>query len=286
MHRRGIGYEQRQLHAQAIALFTQAIEQGYAPLAEAFVRRGISRIALQDVEGAIADFETVIQHAQTTKSASSYFVAQAWFNKGQLHSQTGNPEKALADWTTAIECCPTYGQPYYHRALYWIEAGDRHKALSDLDSAIELEPSMAIAYFQRGNLRHQLGDISGAATDWQYAICNDFTLEQAKQALEALQYDTYQDKLSQALAAPLAKKGLTVKVQHKRGNNQNNCLDIYVHRAVGQGINYYTLPELIRQHLVPLYLTEVDRFRLIGKVGEATRPDWEQSYDLFDFSPR
>ena len=285
IYRRGIGYEQRQAYTRAIAAFTQAIDKGYAPLAEAFVHRGINRIALKDIEGAIADFETVIQQEQIPGSASSYFVAQALFNRGKLYSQKGDNEKALAYWSTAVECCPTYAQSYYHRALLWIEKGDHNRALSDLDNAIEFEPSMAMAYFQRGNLRHQLGDIPGAAADWQYAICNDFTLEQAKQALGVLRHNHYQDRLSQVLAGPLAERSLTVKVQHTKRNGKSNCLDIYVHRKVGTGINYYTLPDLICQHLVPLYLLEIDSFRLISTVGEATKPDWEQSYSLYKGQP-
>ncbi len=290
VYRRGLGYEQRQLHDRAIAAFTQAIAKGYVPSAEALVHRGINHIKGQDIEGAIADFESVIQQAQSqyrqSKSdTSSYFLAQALFNRGSLRLNKGDSEAAWIDWAAAIDGCSTYAQPYYHRALLSIDRRDYDKALFDLNAAIAIEPTMAVAYLQRGNLRYQLGDIPGAAIDWQYAICNDFTLESAKQSLEKLQYDAYQDQLSQVLARPLAEKGLTAKVQHKRTNSRGDCLDIYVHRETGTGVNYHALPDLIRQHLVPLQLDSISCFRVIGQVGEATSPEWEQSYDLYKHQP-
>ena len=288
-YRRGLSYEQRQLHAQAIASFTQAIARGYAPSAEARVRRGINRIKRQDTKGAIADFEHVIYPQQSqckpsTDSAVSYFVAQALFHRGNLHLNKGDSEAAWIDWAAAIDYCSTYAQPYYHRALLLVDKGDYSKARSDLDAAIAIDPSMAVAYLKRGNLRYQLGDTSGAAIDWQYAVCNDFTLESAKQSLEKLQHDTYQAQLSQVLAAPLAEKGLTAKVRYK-GASSRNCLDIYVHRDTGKGVNYYTLPDLVRLHLVPLHLDSISHFRIIGQAGEATNPDWKQSYELYKGQP-
>ena len=137
-----------------------------------------------------------------------------------------------------------------------------------------------MAYFQRGNLRCQLGDMSGAAMDWELAVCNDFTLEAAKQKLEKIQQVAYDAKLSEVLAVPLAELNLTAKVKF---NDQK--LEIHVHREVGTGISYYTLPDIIRQHLVPLHLAEVSHFQLIGRAGDVKRPDWNQVYDLYKGQP-
>ncbi len=289
IYRRGIGYEQRQLHKQAIASFTQAIAKGYTPTAKALIHRGISRLNTQNTAGAIADFDAVIQTAIQQNDASSYLAAQALFFKGKIYRQKGDNKAAWISWAAAIDYCPTYAQPYYHRALFLIEQDRPNKALSDLDAAIEIDPSMAIAYLQRGNLRYQTGNIEGAIFDWQHALCNDFTLKSAKQALAKLQHDTYQDQLSQVLVAPLAEKELSVKVRYQsdrsQDSSQSNCLNIYVHRETGKGVNYYTLPDLIRQHLVPLQLDSISRFRLIGTVGNATGPDWDKSYDLYKNQP-
>ena len=275
-YRHAIAYAQKQSHRRAVETFTQAIIQNYSRPAEALVRRGISRISLQDREGALTDFEAVIYTERESDRVSDLSLAQAYFHRGKLRQQSGQPEEALADWEAAITHCPTYAPPYYHRALFLLEQGQPDKAMSDLDAAIKADPTLAAAYLQRGNLRHQLGDSPGAVSDWEYAVCNDFTLETARQKLENFQQETDDAQLSQSLARPLAAKGLGVRVQQK-----GDRLDIQIHREVGTGISYYTLPDLIREHLVPLCLADVTHFRLIGRAGDANRPDWDQSYALY-----
>ena len=235
---------------------------------------------LQDEAGAIADFEFVIQSEQHAETSSHLALAQAYFYRGLLQQQSGDEAAALNDWTAAIACCSTYSLPYYHRALVFLTRDEGDRALSDLNAAIEAYPTLALAYFQRGSLRLQQGDKSGAVADLTYAICNDFTLGAAKEKLKRLQQDTYDAQLSQILADPLAKQGLTVRVHH-----QGDRLNIEVHRATGVGVNYYTLPAIIREHLVPLRLDEVSHFQLIGLVGEATKPDWNQSCQLYKDQP-
>lgn len=282
MFRRGMSYAQQQGYQQAIAAFTQAIEKGYSPLAEAQVMRGIGYIKLKDTENAIADFEAVIAvaEAETIAQENNLSTARAYHYRGRLRQQSGNEAGALADWSAAIAHCTHYPEPHYHRALVHLSQGLHTKALADFDAAIQADPTMAIAYLHRGNLRHQLGDIPGAATDWELAICNDFTLEAAKQKLESVQQAAYDAKLSEVLAVPLAEKGLSVSVKHS-----GDQLEIHVQREVGTGISYYTLPDIIREHLVPLHLADVSRFQLIGRVGDVNRPDWRQSYELYKGQP-
>jgi len=288
--RRGMSYAQQQDYKQAVEAFTQAIEKGYACTAEALVRRGISRIQLKDRKGAIADFEAVIAtaEAQTQAPNNNLPVAQAYHYRGRLRQQSGNEAGALADWSTAIDCCSHYGVPHYHRALVLLEQGLHAEALTDFDAAIQANPTMAIAYFHRGNLRHQLGDILGAVADWELAACNDFSLEAAKQKLEKIQKAAYDAQLTEVLTQPLTEKGLTVKVKHSHPQNSAKVgaqLDIHVHREVGTGVSYYDLPNLIREHLVPLHLADVTHFQIIGRVGDVNRPDWRQSYELYKGQP-
>ncbi|MEO0769843.1 MAG: tetratricopeptide repeat protein, partial [Cyanobacteria bacterium J06649_4] len=287
---------------QAIAAFTQAIEKGYANPAQAQVMRGISRIQIEDLSGAQADFDAVIQasdhqvsehqasehrpserhllDADSAAHTSDLPLAQAYHYRGRLRQKAGNEAGALADWSESIRVKPNYPEPHYHRGLVHLSQGLHDKALADFDAVIEADPTIANAYFHRGNLRHQLGDIPGAVADWELAACNDFSLEAAKQKLEGVQRAAYDAELTKVLAGPLAEKGLSVRVQHA-----GTQLDIHVHREVGTGVNYYTLPDLIREQLVPLHLADVSRFQLIGRTGDVNRPDWSQSYDLYKGQP-
>jgi len=287
MYRRGITHRQQQAYQAAVDAFTQAIESGYVPLAEAQTMRGMSLVELKDVEGAIADFESVIhaacavpQSAAKPDAKSSFAVAQAYYHRGCLRQAAGNEAGALADWSAAIAHHQSYPHPHYHRALVQLSQGLHTDALVDLDAAIEGDPTFALAYFQRGNLRAQLGDMSGAAMDWELAIGNDFTLDAARRKLEKIRKVAYDAKLTQVLSAPLASLGLDAKVKYSAQK-----LEIHVHRVVGTGVSYYTLPDVIRQHLVPLHLAEVTHFQLIGRAGDVKRPDWDQAYDLYKGQP-
>lgn len=280
MYRHGLAYEQKQSYQRAVEAFSEAIAKSCPSIAEAIVHRGVSRMQLQDTEGAIADFERVIQAEQTLESSQNFLLAQAHFYRGQLHQQSGDEAAALNHWAAAIAGCSTYSLPYYHRALVFLANGDHDCALASLNAAIEAYPLLPLAYFQRGNLRAQLGDKSGAIADLTCAIGNDFTLENAKEQLKHLQQDIEDAQLSQVLSGPLAKQKLSVKV-HRQGDR----LNIQIRRAAGVGINYYTLPATIREHLVPLQLDEVSQFQLISRVGEATHPDWNQAYRLYKDQP-
>jgi hypothetical protein len=67
----------------------------------------------------------------------------------------------------------------------------------------------------------------------------------------------------------------------KRGKN----LEISLKREVGEGVSYFALPNQIRDLLLPLELSEITRFTLIGYVGNVRGPEWEKSYDLYKDQP-
>ena len=276
LYQRGLTFASQTDYKRAIAAFTQSLSSGHPQPAKVQLERGISLSKSNQIEAAIVDFETAIQ----TNSAASFTLAQAHHHRGLLRQKAGNEAGALADWSAAIAHCNTYPEPHYQRGLVSLSQGLHDRALADFNDAIAADPTLTLAYLQRGNLRHQLGDIPGAVADWEIAICNDFTLESAKQKLSDIKQDAHDAKLSNILKAPLAKLGLTVAVSHHDAQ-----LDIHIHRQLGTGVNYFTLPKLIQQHLAPLQLSEITRFRLIGHLAEVNRPEWNQSYDLYKGQP-
>ena len=286
-YRRGFSYARQMSHEAAIAAFSEAIEKEFSHSHKARLARGLSYVQLKDTDQAIADFNTVIsgekdgccQRAQHSVKPD-FTLAQAHHQRGLLRQQAGNEAGALVDWSEAIAHWPNYPEPHYQRALVYLGQGHYSKALADLDAALTGNPTLAPAYMQRGNLRHQLGDIPGAVADWELAACNDFTLESAKQKLAGIHQATYDAKLSAILEKPLAAKGLRADVTHS-----GTQLEIHIHRQLGTGVNYYTLPDLIREHLVPLHLAEVRKFQLIGHLADVNRPEWQQSYELYKGQP-
>ncbi|MEM8502279.1 MAG: CD225/dispanin family protein [Cyanobacteria bacterium P01_D01_bin.1] len=299
IYRRGVTHLRHQSYAKAAAAFTLAMEKGFLPVAQTQVMRGISRIHLEDADGAITDLEAVIESAQATnlepfaqtsqqtsqqssqQSASLNIpLAQAYYHRAQLRQASGNAAGALADWSAAIAHWPRYPEPHYHRALAHLKQEKHRQALADFGSAITADPTFAKAYLHRGNLREQLGDTAGAIADWELAICNDFTIEEAKQKLANTQQAAYDAGLSDTLSSAIAAKNLSAKVEHN-----GSQLAVHIYRAVGTGVSYYTLPDLIREHLVPLQLSGVNRFQLVGHVEGVSRTEWNQSYDLYKGQP-
>ena len=279
-YHRGCAHARQMVHAQAIASFTQALKLGAVRQSEILVSRGISYLEIGEKQKAIADFNTVIETATAASASTSLTLAQAHYYRGLLRQQVGNEAGALVDWSMAIAHHPTYAEPYYQRSLIHMSQSNYTEALADLDIVIATSPAFTTAYLQRGNLRYQLKDIPGAVADWEIAVCNDFTLEDAKKKLATVQQAAYDAKLTNRLKAPLAEKGLTAEVTHT-----GSALNIHIHRQLGTGVNYYKLPDLIRQHLSPLHLSDVQSFQLIGHLAGVNQPEWNQSYELYKGQP-
>lgn len=276
LYQRGLTYASQTDYPKAIATFTRSLDSGHPRPAKVLIERGRSYMESSQSQAAIADFETIIQ----AEDAANFVLAQAHHYRGLLRQKAGNEAGALADWSAAIAHCQTYPDPHYQRGLVSLSQGFHKQALADFNSAISADPTLTLAYLERGNLRHQLGDIPGAVADWEIAICNDFTLESAKQKLSAVKKDAYDAQLTAVLQPALAEKGLAVEVNHSDAE-----LEIHIYRKLGTGVNYFTLHKLIQQHLAPLHLTEVSRFRIIGHLDEIARPEWDTVYDLYKGQP-
>ena len=270
-YRHGCTHARQETHDRALATFTRALPHHPHP-ALVHTARGLSHWKQGDKAAALADFNSAI--ALDSEQAAAYG------NRGLLRYETNATAGALADWEMALSVAPNYAEVYYNRGLLRLAAADHHRALDDLNQALLLNPNLAEAYFHRGNLHERMGNMSLALQDWRLATCNDLSLDETKARLLAYQESQALPGITQALQTVLAEQQLSVQVQAN-----DYCLDITIHRAVGIGISYYQLPDLIRDCLVPLELADFIRFRLVGHVGEVKRPEWNQTYDLYKGQP-
>ena len=60
-------------------------------------------------------------------------------------------DKAISDYTKAIEINPRFAEAYYNRGLAYGKKGQYDKAISDYTKAIEINPRFAEAYNNRGD---------------------------------------------------------------------------------------------------------------------------------------
>lgn len=64
--------------------------------------------------------------------------AEAYYSRGLAHSKNGEFEKAIENYTKAIELKPDYADAYYYRGGARLRLGEREKAKADLATARNL----------------------------------------------------------------------------------------------------------------------------------------------------
>lgn len=96
--------------------------------------------------------------------------AEAYYLQGNDSFDAGQYEKAIADYTQAIELDPTYAVTYYNRGLAYYKAGHSdEKAIADYTKAIELDPNYANAYKNRAIMFYEAGKCDEAWKDVRQA---------------------------------------------------------------------------------------------------------------------
>jgi tetratricopeptide (TPR) repeat protein len=114
--------------------------------AEFHLTRGESRSAVQDYDGAIAEYTMAIQ------LKADY--AEAYNDRGFAYYLKGQAEPAIADFTRAIALRPNYPKAYNSRGVVYMSHGyGSAKAVADFDRAIALKPDFRYAYINRANAR-------------------------------------------------------------------------------------------------------------------------------------
>lgn len=67
-------------------------------------------------------------------------MAMAHNNRGRWYVEKNEPDKAIADFTRAVEFDPTLSQAYYARGLLHAKAGRNEQAIADYRKTLEYNP--------------------------------------------------------------------------------------------------------------------------------------------------
>jgi tetratricopeptide (TPR) repeat protein len=123
----------RQNWRQAVATLTEAIDFNPS-LIQAYHRRAIAYLALNELDRAFTDCDRVIKSDPTpiTGTETPPYVADAHAHRGAVFARKGQHDKAIADFTKAIQLAPNVAIPYEWRA-------QSHRAVGDTSSAAEDE---------------------------------------------------------------------------------------------------------------------------------------------------
>ena len=71
--------------------------------------------------------------------------ANTYYSQGLVHSKNGELDKAIENYTKAIELKPDYAEAYYYRGGAFLRLGEREKAKSDLATARNMGSDAIIA---------------------------------------------------------------------------------------------------------------------------------------------
>ena len=75
--------------------------------------------------------------------------AIGFHDRGNRYSRNGSYERAIEDYSRAIEIDGAFAEAFYDRGFSFYELGFYSEALADLTRAIELNPEAAHYYAQR-----------------------------------------------------------------------------------------------------------------------------------------
>jgi tetratricopeptide (TPR) repeat protein len=112
------------------------------------------------------------QQSQAMATAAAVELSKAdYVRQGLVYAGQGDHERAIAEFTKAIELDPNYAEAYLRRGyVYFIVQWDLEQAMADFTKVIELDPDYAEAYFMRGKLHVEQRNFEQAIADYGKAI--------------------------------------------------------------------------------------------------------------------
>jgi tetratricopeptide (TPR) repeat protein len=105
-----------------------------------------------------------------SQGSKSSYSSRAYYNRGNDYARIGNTDKAIADYTTAIQLNPKYVSAYVNRSVQYSNKREYKLAIRDATTAIQLNPKSANAYHNRGACYADIGEFDKAIADYSEAI--------------------------------------------------------------------------------------------------------------------
>jgi len=97
-------------------------------------------------------------------------VPMAYNNRGLAFDESGQVDRAIADFDRAIAINPSYSDAYYNRGTVFYKTGLLKAAMDDLDRTIALDPEYYKAYNNRGAVYYTMEEFDRAIADYDRAI--------------------------------------------------------------------------------------------------------------------
>jgi len=135
----------QQNYEQSVNLYNKAIELETNNF-WAYLGRGGANLNIRQLQKAENDFNTALALATNT-----IFLSSAYMNRGYYYSQTTNYEKAVDDYSKAIQLNPSFQMAYSYRAHVFYLQQCYDFSLIDYNMAIMLKPDDVEAQYFKGD---------------------------------------------------------------------------------------------------------------------------------------
>ena len=96
--------------------------------------------------------------------------ADAYNNRGNTYDKKGQYDEAISDYTKVLEINPGYASAYYNRGATYGKKGQYDEAISDFNKVLEINPRYALAYYNRGIAYGKKGQYDQAISDFTKAL--------------------------------------------------------------------------------------------------------------------
>lgn len=142
---------------EVIRLTTQSL--ALKSSAPAYFYRGLAKADLGDGQGAIADFDKVLEIDPQ--------VVVAYINRAIAKRKLGDNRGAIIDFDKALAINSKMAISYNGRGVAKRNLGDIKGAIADYSQALAIDPQGVDAYRNRGIAYELLGDLKSACKDWR-----------------------------------------------------------------------------------------------------------------------
>ena len=140
-YNRGQAYFKSRQYDKAIYDFTKSLEM--TPKSDKDMQfdnyhsRANAWLAGENYTKAIDNYSKAIESRPKHKDIKFLYDNRAW-----AHQKNGQPQKAIVDFSTALEFDTEFARAYYGRGFVWFKQGDYERALFDAKEAHKLKPEM------------------------------------------------------------------------------------------------------------------------------------------------
>jgi len=95
---------------------------------------------------------------------------EAYEIRGLVYYKINEQEKAISDFSCAINIDPTVKTTYIYRGIAFDDIGENQNAIEDYNKAIEIDPNYKLTYFYRASTYSKLKEYQKAINDYSKTI--------------------------------------------------------------------------------------------------------------------